>query len=210
MCKNVDGEFTVRKVTARYLFAHCLLAIPDSDMPAPAASSSDPKRSRDSAVAFSGPLPFAIDKSGVDSSIDRKERWVATLAQIYEGTAVLEGADRLRELIKGIGKDPKVDLRTCLCAAALCRAPGRFIDTGELLEVLGSKAEGNCADLPAAGEGEPVRVALIADSSMVPCRRRKDTDGVCFDPSDQLMRYARMPYNGRDGNALPQEMPQGF
>lgn len=175
------------------------IAIPDFVMPAPAASSSAPSGSRDSAAQSGGREPFAVLSSSGDPVVDPKERWAATLSQFSERLAIREGDDRLRELIKGICKHPKVELRTlCLCAVAMCRAPGRFINAGELFEALASKDEGNFSGLPAVCEGLPVCIALLADSSMMPRRQRKDGDGFCFDHRKELVRYTRMPYRGRD------------
>lgn len=65
---------------------------------------------RDPRLRHAGPGGFELDpqrvarlsQGNVSQSDDGlKERWLTTVAQITEGMAVLEGDDRLPELIKG-------------------------------------------------------------------------------------------------------------
>lgn len=129
--------------------------------------------------------------------------WCTIARQFAEGFVILEGGDRLHELLKGMRKDPNVSLPTmCICAAALCRASGRFIEAGQTLDSLASKLEEDYASLPAIRKSLPIRVALSADSSMILRRQKKCEAGYHFDPCEELAWYVSRRYDGKDGNTL--------
>lgn len=114
-------------------------------MPAPAACGS-----RDSAGSTRRTEFHVIHSDGDDDADDKETQWFTIARQLVEGFVILEGDDRLRELVEGVGKDPQVSLSsTCFCAVALCRASGRLIEAGQTLASLAIKSEEDYSSRPA-------------------------------------------------------------
>lgn len=103
-------------------------------MPVPRASRSGPCGSRDSAGSSSRTECHVVHSDGGDDAVNEETQWFTTARQLAEGFVMFEGDERLRKLVKGVGKHPKVSLSSMsLCAAALCRSSGTFIEVGQTL-----------------------------------------------------------------------------
>lgn len=96
---------------------------------------------------------------GDDDAGDKETQWFTIARHPAEGFVIPEGDDRLRELVKGVGKDPQVSCSSmCFCAAALCRASGMFIEVGQTLELASKPEEDTRASLRFERVAEPGRL----------------------------------------------------
>lgn len=98
--------------------------------------------------------------------------------------AVLEGDNRLHELVKGMGADFASSVSdAALCAVAMRRVGQRLFDITDRFETTVATPDENMASLPAVRKDLASRIAVVADSSMMPRRRAPNQPGsIVFGP----------------------------
>lgn len=157
-------------------------------MPAPIAQSSGSGGPQCSAERRDGVQTFSIRSDEDPSTVDKDTQWFTLARQFGEGIAILGGDGRLRSFVGGLGDGPHYTASsTCLCAVAFCKAGLRFITPGNLREELTVIPGEGLEQLPAVRKNRAVRVALVADASIIPRRQKPGEPGAYhFDPSVEL------------------------
>ena len=119
--------------------------------------------------------------------------WCEVASRLLANISVAEGDNRLLEALisfhEGILMSPDPTGYALRTAAAVCVAGGRF---PALWNELVDLAEDPRLPGPPVAERIKARVAIVADSSMIPHRRKKDSEAQFeFDPAEYLVTAAK-------------------